>query len=191
MSPRATLPFGKSRRAHCSCAQCRTGDRPLPAHLAEAAPLNQNLCQSVLLSACELPPKTNRFQQLDSPNLGAQCIESFRGAMPDTANDLAFKGVCSTGLAGLDAIINGGLPSNCFYLVQGDPGSGKTTLALQFLFEGRRRGEGVLYITLSEARDELERVAASHGWSLEGIPPSNRSCSPSRRPPCFMPLKWN
>lgn len=80
------------------------------------------------------------------------------------------KGVCPTGLDGLDAIISGGLPNNCFYLVQGDPGSGKTTLALQFLFEGRKRGESVLYITLSEAREELERVAASHGWSLEGIP---------------------
>lgn len=80
------------------------------------------------------------------------------------------KGLCPTGLDGLDAIICGGLPSNCFYLVQGDPGSGKTTLALQFLFEGRKRGESVMYITLSEAREEMERVAASHGWSLEGIP---------------------
>ncbi|MFP5237073.1 MAG: ATPase domain-containing protein [Acidobacteriota bacterium] len=80
------------------------------------------------------------------------------------------KGLCPTGLSGLDAIICGGLPSNCFYLVEGDPGSGKTTLALQFLFEGRKRGESVMYITLSEAREEMERVAASHGWSLEGIP---------------------
>src|SRR5438552_10932453 len=77
---------------------------------------------------------------------------------------------CASGVEGLDDILAGGLPSNCFYLVQGDPGSGKTTLALQFLFEGRRRGETALYITLSETRDELERVAASHGWSLEGIP---------------------
>lgn len=90
--------------------------------------------------------------------------------MPNTGNDAAPKRICPTGLTGLDAIISGGLPGNCFYLVQGDPGSGKTTLALQFLFEGRRRGEAVLYITLSEAQEELERVAASHGWSLEGIP---------------------
>ncbi|HTJ29514.1 MAG TPA: ATPase domain-containing protein [Acidobacteriaceae bacterium] len=91
--------------------------------------------------------------------------------MPDTTNDPVLQeAICSTGLQGLDVIINGGLPCNCFYLVQGDPGSGKTTLALQFLFEGRRRGEKVLYITLSETREELERVAASHGWSLEGIP---------------------
>lgn len=90
--------------------------------------------------------------------------------MPRPMNDSGAQEICPTGLAGLDAIIGGGLPSNCFYLVQGDPGSGKTTLALQFLFEGRRRGEPVLYITLSEAREELERVAVSHGWSLEGIP---------------------
>ncbi len=90
--------------------------------------------------------------------------------MPNSRNDSVPKEISPTGLAGLDSIICGGLPSNCFYLVQGDPGSGKTTLALQFLFEGRRRGESVLYITLSETREELERVAASHGWSLEGIP---------------------
>ncbi|MFP5277158.1 MAG: ATPase domain-containing protein [Acidobacteriota bacterium] len=90
--------------------------------------------------------------------------------MPNSRNDSVPKGISPTGLDGLDSIISGGLPSNCFYLVQGDPGSGKTTLALQFLFEGRRRGESVLYITLSETREELERVAASHGWSLEGIP---------------------
>ena len=90
--------------------------------------------------------------------------------MPTTTNEPVLQGICPTGLAGLDAIIGGGLPSNCLYLLQGDPGSGKTTLALQFLFEGRRRGESVLYVTLSEAREELERVAVSHGWSLEGIP---------------------
>lgn len=90
--------------------------------------------------------------------------------MPVIQSDPVLKQICPTGLEGLDAIIGGGLPSNCAYLVQGDPGSGKTTLALQFLFEGRRRGEAVLYITLSEAREELDRVAASHGWSLEGIP---------------------
>jgi circadian clock protein KaiC len=71
---------------------------------------------------------------------------------------------------GLDEVLGGGLPKNCFYLVQGDPGSGKTTLALQFLLEGVRRGERVFYITLSETRDELLKVARSHGWSLADIP---------------------
>jgi circadian clock protein KaiC len=77
---------------------------------------------------------------------------------------------CPTGITGLNEILAGGLPCRCFHLVQGDPGSGKTTLALQFLFEGLRRGESVLYITLSETKAELERVARSHGWSLDGIP---------------------
>ncbi len=77
---------------------------------------------------------------------------------------------CPTGITGLDEILAGGLPCSCFHLVQGDPGSGKTTLALQFLFEGLRRRESVLYITLSETKAELERVARSHGWSLDGIP---------------------
>jgi circadian clock protein KaiC len=82
------------------------------------------------------------------------------------ANDLR----CSSGVEGLDDILAGGLPSNCFYLVQGDPGSGKTTLALQFLLEGVRRGEKVFYITLSETKAELLMVARSHGWSLDNIP---------------------
>lgn len=77
---------------------------------------------------------------------------------------------CSTGIPGLDEVLGGGLPRNCLYLVQGDPGTGKTTLALQFLLEGRRRGESVFYITLSESRAELENVARSHGWTLDGVP---------------------
>ena len=80
------------------------------------------------------------------------------------------SGVCTTGVEGLDQVLEGGLPRNCLYLVQGDPGSGKTTLALQFLLEGVRRGERVFYITLSETKSELEKVARSHDWSLERIP---------------------
>ena len=77
---------------------------------------------------------------------------------------------CTTGVEGFDDILGGGLPRNCLYLLQGDPGSGKTTLALQFLLEGLRRGESVFYVTLSETRQELIKVATAHGWSLEGIP---------------------
>src|SRR6185295_10473536 len=74
-----------------------------------------------------------------------------------------------TGVPGLDDILGGGWPADRFYLVEGDPGSGKTTLAMQFLLEGDRRGEKGLYFTLSESTDELHEVAASHGWTLGGI----------------------
>ena len=74
-----------------------------------------------------------------------------------------------TGVAGLDDVLRGGLPSARMYLVEGDPGAGKTTLALQFLREGVRLGQRTLYITLSETRAELEAVCRSHGWSLDGI----------------------
>jgi circadian clock protein KaiC len=77
--------------------------------------------------------------------------------------------LCPTGIAGLDHILRGGLPKNRVYLVEGDPGVGKTTFALQFLLEGARRGERALYITLSETRDEIQAVAKSHGWSLEAL----------------------
>lgn len=75
----------------------------------------------------------------------------------------------STGVSGLDGILGSGLPRNRLYLIDGEPGSGKTTLALQFLLEGARLGERGLYVTLSETREELEDVARSHGWSLDGI----------------------
>jgi len=74
-----------------------------------------------------------------------------------------------TGVPGLDGILGGGLPRNCLYLIEGNPGVGKTTLALQFLLEGRAQGERGLYVTLSETKAELEAVARSHRWSLDGI----------------------
>jgi circadian clock protein KaiC len=74
-----------------------------------------------------------------------------------------------TGIAGLDEILDDGLPANHLYLIDGAPGSGKTTLALQFLLEGVSLGERGLYVTLSESRDELLDVARSHGWELDGI----------------------
>ncbi len=75
----------------------------------------------------------------------------------------------STGIAGLDEVLRGGLPKHRLYVVEGNPGTGKTTLALQFLLEGVRQGERVLYITLSETSEELFEVAESHGWSLDGV----------------------
>ena len=75
----------------------------------------------------------------------------------------------STGVAGLDDILCGGLTAQRVYLVEGSPGTGKTTLGLQFLLEGRDRGERGLYVTLSETAEEMRIVANSHSWSLEGI----------------------
>lgn len=72
-----------------------------------------------------------------------------------------------TGNNGLDTILGGGLPASRLYLLEGAPGSGKTTLALEFLLEGARRGERGLYVTLSETREELAVVAESHGWNIE------------------------
>jgi circadian clock protein KaiC len=75
----------------------------------------------------------------------------------------------STGISGLDDILGGGLTKHRVYLVEGTPGTGKTTLSLQFLLEGIRRGETGLYITLSETAEELSAVAATHGWTLEPL----------------------
>jgi circadian clock protein KaiC len=77
--------------------------------------------------------------------------------------------LCPTGVQGLDEVLRGGLPRNRLYLVKGNPGVGKTTLALQFLLEGVRRGERALYITLSETRDEILEVTRSHGWDLGSL----------------------
>src|SRR5882724_2158840 len=133
-----------------------------------------------------------RMQSLHKANTGSRSSQSRlnvsvkeRRAKLDAANKKleheiqrrkGFKGEiladerCSSGVEGLDAILAGGLPRAGFYLVQGDPGSGKTTLALQFLLEGLRQGEKVFYITLSETKQELFKVARSHGWSLDKIP---------------------
>ena len=74
-----------------------------------------------------------------------------------------------TGIAEFDDVLGGGLAANRVYLLNGSPGSGKTTLSLQFLIEGVKNGEPALYVTLSETRAELTAVAHSHGLSLEGI----------------------
>lgn len=74
-----------------------------------------------------------------------------------------------TGVAGLDDVLCGGWLADRLYLVEGTPGSGKTTLAFQFLLEGARLGEPVLYVTLSETHEEILDVATSHGWSLDGV----------------------
>src|SRR4029079_17610442 len=116
---------------------------------------------SALPSTSQIPKPSHRFPDPGHPYGKA----SRYPAMPsDTRPSLAGSGV-----AGLDDILRGGLPRGHVYLVEGDPGVGKTTLSLQFLLEGRRAGERTIYVTLSETKAELETVAASHGWSLDGI----------------------
>src|SRR5438270_13919804 len=75
----------------------------------------------------------------------------------------------STGVYGLNNILHGGLPQGFVYLLEGDPGAGKTTLGLQFLIEGVKKGEKALYVSLAETRRELTQVAESHGINLDDI----------------------
>jgi circadian clock protein KaiC len=97
-----------------------------------------------------------------------------------------------TGISGLDDILRGGLPKNCLYLITGAPGTGKTTLAMQFLLEGVRAGERCLYVTLSESKAEIGKVARSHGWDISKIGlselvPSEHNLSPDAQITVFNP----
>src|SRR5690348_9873084 len=91
-------------------------------------------------------------------------------------------------------LLGGGLARNRVFLIQGTPGAGKTTLALQFLLAGTAAGEKTVYLTLSESRKELEAVARAHGWSLERVVikevmPSLKVSSASRITLCIIPRK--
>src|SRR4249919_4199425 len=106
--------------------------------------------------------------------------------------DSAGPDVLSTGIAGLDDVLAGGLTRDRLYVLEGTPGTGKTTVALQFLMEGARQGERVLYVTLSETREELAGVADSHGWDLSGVSvremlPSPDSLQPDEQYTMFHP----
>lgn len=86
-----------------------------------------------------------------------------------TTAEITNSDLASSGIEGLDFILKGGLPKHRLYLVQGNPGTGKTTMGLQFLLEGERKGEHGLYVTLSESKEELISVGKSHGWDLERL----------------------
>jgi len=107
-------------------------------------------------------------------------------------SEAAAPPLASTGIEGLDQILDGGLTPNRLYLVEGMPGAGKTTLAFQFLCEGVRRRERVLYIALSETEEETRVVASSHGWSMDGIfvrelAPTEESLDPAEQYTMFHP----
>src|SRR5215467_3989991 len=100
----------------------------------------------------------------------------------------------STGSSGLDDILGGGFDADRVYLIEGRPGTGKTTLALQFLLEGARQGERCLYVTLSESERELRGVAARHGWSLQTVDifelvPAEASLDPDQELTLFHPAE--
>ncbi|HEY3013152.1 MAG TPA: ATPase domain-containing protein [Gemmatimonadales bacterium] len=88
---------------------------------------------------------------------------------PSPPSEASAPDKLSTGIPGLDDVMAGGFPPRHLYVVEGEPGTGKTTLGLQFLLEGVRQGERGLYVTLSETKQELLEVATTHGWSLDGI----------------------
>lgn len=100
--------------------------------------------------------------------------------------------IAATGIAGLDSILAGGFRRNRLYLIEGVPGSGKTTLGMQFLLAGANAGETVLYVSLSETEEELRAVAASHDWTLDGVTlrelaPSEAELEPDAHSTMFHP----
>src|SRR3984957_6651498 len=101
--------------------------------------------------------------RMDTPQLHP------RNGEPTAAETLRGPNRIQTGITGLDDVLGGGLPQGHLYLVEGDPGTGKTTLGLQFLLAGIKEGESVIYVTLSESKRELEEVIRSHGWSKDSL----------------------
>lgn len=89
--------------------------------------------------------------------------------MSIAVQELEDEAPVASGVPGLDEILVGGFSRANVHLIEGAPGTGKTTLGLQFLLDGRERGETGLYVTLSETRRELVRTARTHGWSLDGL----------------------
>lgn len=130
---------------------------------------------SSIASSC-----ANKLRDLKKPNYRVCVVGNVEGLptsewlrnrvkISPTCRLMAADPRISTGNEGLDIVLNGGLTPSRLYLLEGAPGSGKTTLGLQFLMEGVKHGERCLYITLSETHEELAAVVVSHGWTLAGI----------------------
>src|SRR5688572_895167 len=98
--------------------------------------------------------------------LGVTCGDRAKCALTSQsgAHDMSGVEVMRTGVPGLDDVLAGGLACGRLFLLEGEPGAGKTTVALQFLMDGAKAAEQSLYVTLSESEEELRQSAASHGW---------------------------
>lgn len=116
------------------------------------------------LAASETMPGQARNELTRETFKGAADLQERRRAMNPSLADRA-----RTGIAGLDDVLTGGLIRGRVYLIEGRPGTGKTTLGLQYLLAGAARGERCLHVAMAETADELRAGAASHGWSLDGI----------------------
>jgi circadian clock protein KaiC len=123
----------------------------------------------MLFSAIELQQTLDRL-----PGVATDAARHYASVLPEREADFVHTSSeaiarITSGIPGLDEILNGGVPRNTLLLIEGRPGSGKTTIALQFLLQGVRQGETCLLITNAESARQLDWIAASHGWSLEGI----------------------
>ena len=139
--------------------------------------------------------------KLDAGCIGKACVTSHDPRRKERASQLMLEEQsapaatrCSSGCDGLNDVLGGGFPLGRFYLVEGEPGTGKTTLALQFVDEGRRKGERVLYVTLSESSEELRAVAAMHGLTLQEsdvleVRPSEEDLRPNGQYTVFHPAE--
>jgi circadian clock protein KaiC len=126
-------------------------------------------------------------------------MDKHNGSLPapspaPSSRSQTYRDASGSGIRGLDDILCGGLTPNRLYLIEGVPGSGKTTLALQYLMEGARHGEPVLYVTLSETEEELRAMARSHEWDLSGVTirelvPPEESLQPAEQYTMFHPAE--
>ena len=131
-------------------------------------PTPPGLRTNAAISAAVQSLLIEKRQQKSSPAAGtdwANAVCPGLGGRMNSAQTVASK--AKSGIWGLDNILSGGFSRGHLFLVEGAPGTGKTTVALQFLLEGANAGEKCLYITLSETERELRDGAASHGWSLD------------------------